>query len=249
MKKSVVSRVVVAVVAAVMASFIFGSQVFAGCTPGWVSMGVGPWTYYDSGSLGKSYGYGTFEKTFAESVIQYTNQERTKKGLKALTWSVPLATMAYMQSSQMRGTGVFSHSSTSFKTDFQTMQQRLARVGITNAWSAENILYNSAYQTSWSGSTVAYAQWCAKNAVTAWMNSAGHKANILNPNVKYLGVGYTGGYATQLFSSQLGTTSYIDPKLNPSKASTWHLWRWYSASGYGTTCTNYTVDQFHGTKN
>jgi uncharacterized protein YkwD len=251
MKKSVAGRIVVAVAAVVMSAFVFTSQSLAGGTSAWARTGLGAWTYYDSFSLGKSYGYGTFEKAFADYVLQYTNQERTSRGLNALTWSAPLGTMAYMQSSQMRGTGVFNHSSSSFKTDFQTMQQRLARVGITNAYSGENILYSSVYQTSWSASTVQYAQWCAKDAVNAWMNSSGHRANILNKNYKYLGVGFTGMYATQLFSSQLGTTKYIDPKLNPNKATAWNLWRSFSASGNGTldtNCTSYWVEQFHGTK-
>jgi len=56
----------------------------------------------------------------------------------------------------------------------------------------------------YSGENIAWGQRSPEEVVTAWMNSAGHRANILNANFKELGVGYRQNargvnYFTQLF--------------------------------------------------
>ncbi|WP_413773861.1 CAP domain-containing protein [Paenibacillus macerans] len=51
----------------------------------------------------------------------------------------------------------------------------------------------------YAGENIAKGQRSAKEAVRDWMNSPGHKANILNPNYKLIGVGYYNGYWVQEF--------------------------------------------------
>jgi uncharacterized protein YkwD len=51
------------------------------------------------------------------------------------------------------------------------------------------------------GENIAMGQRTPEEVVTAWMNSPGHRANILNANFTHLGVGYvaSGNYWTQMF--------------------------------------------------
>ena len=51
------------------------------------------------------------------------------------------------------------------------------------------------------GENIAQGQTTAKAVVNAWMNSEGHRANILNKNYTHIGVGYVkdGNYWTQMF--------------------------------------------------
>ncbi len=115
---------------------------------------------------------------FEKEVLDLVNAERAKKGLNALEWSNELATVARAHSKDMSERGFFSHTNPDGLSAFD----RIKNAGIKYSYAAENI---------------AAGQSTPQEVVTGWMNSAGHRANILNPNLKKLGVGLyksTGGY-------------------------------------------------------
>jgi uncharacterized YkwD family protein/spore coat assembly protein SafA len=127
-------------------------------------------------------------KSIESQVIQLTNQERAKHGLKALTQDWELSRVARFKSTDMRDKNYFSHDSPTYGSPFTMMKN----FGIS---------YRSA------GENIAAGQTTAQEVVQAWMNSPGHRANILSANYTYIGVGYAKGgsqrhYWTQMFISK-----------------------------------------------
>ena len=114
-------------------------------------------------------------------VVALVNQERAAYGLPALTLSVTLSDGARLKSQDMRDNRYFDHNSPTYGTPFEMMQS----LGITYAAAAENIAMG--YST-------------AEAVVNGWMNSAGHRANILSSNYTHIGVGHVDGYWTQWFT-------------------------------------------------
>jgi uncharacterized YkwD family protein len=119
---------------------------------------------------------------YEQKVVDLTNQERSKNGLSALKVDLTLSKMGHEKSRDMSANGYFSHTSPTYGSPFDMMK----KYGIT---------YRSA------GENIAMGQKTPEEVVNAWMNSAGHRANILNPNYNYIGVGYVsqGNYWTQEF--------------------------------------------------
>ncbi|MFD3447476.1 CAP domain-containing protein [Microbacteriaceae bacterium 4G12] len=106
-------------------------------------------------------------------VIQLTNQERRKNGLSDLQMSSPLEDVAQKKAVDMDSKGYFSHTSPTYGSPFDMMKT----FGISYSYAGENI---------------AKGQTTAQQVVTDWMNSPGHRANILNQNYTHIGVGHTG---------------------------------------------------------
>lgn len=106
-----------------------------------------------------------------EKVVALTNAERAKYGLNALQVDKPLMAAAREKSQDMYKHNYFSHTSPTFGSPFD----RLDALGISYIYSGENIA--KGYKT-------------AENVVQAWMNSEGHRENILNANFTHIGVGY-----------------------------------------------------------
>jgi uncharacterized protein YkwD len=141
------------------------------------------------------------------AIFYETNRQRVLNGRPKFLHSGALEKAAYAHSQDMVRHNFFSHSSV--VRGKETMAKRLALVGIMNAFSGENISYFSAlnYEAGRSvftppqnGGYFSYTfrgkpienrtyQQCAITVVTRWMNSPGHRKNILNPNFKYLGAG------------------------------------------------------------
>ena len=119
---------------------------------------------------------------YEQEVIRLVNVERAKKGLKALTYDWQLARVARYKSQDMKDNRYFSHTSPVYGSPFQMMKS----FGIT---------YRSA------GENIARGQVTPQAVVNAWMNSSGHRANILNASYTHIGVGYVadGRYWTQMF--------------------------------------------------
>ncbi|WP_050182093.1 SafA/ExsA family spore coat assembly protein [Domibacillus robiginosus] len=117
-----------------------------------------------------------------EEVVRLVNIERQKAGLKPLTQNWELSRVARIKSQDMMNNHYFSHNSPTYGTPFNMMKN----FGIT---------YKSA------GENIAQGQTTPAAVMKAWMNSAGHKANILNSNFTQIGVGYepNGNYWTQQF--------------------------------------------------
>lgn len=119
---------------------------------------------------------------YEDEVIRLVNEIRVKNGLKALTKNWELCRVARYKSQDMADKRYFSHTSPTYGTPFQMMKS----FGIT---------YRSA------GENIAYGQRTPAEVVNAWMNSSGHRANILNSSYTQIGVGYVakGNYWTQMF--------------------------------------------------
>ena len=105
-----------------------------------------------------------------------------KYGLAPLTENWELSRVARYKSQDMADRHYFSHTSPTYGSPFDMMK-------------AFGIKYRTA------GENIAYGQRTPAEVVTAWMNSPGHRANILNSSFKQIGVGYvaSGRYWTQMF--------------------------------------------------
>ena len=104
-------------------------------------------------------------------VLQFVNQERLKEGLPTLTYNAKLANLADVKAADMRDNNYFSHTSPKYGSPFDMMKQ----FGIRYSFAGENI---------------AKGQKTPESVMDAWMNSSGHRANILSDNYEQLGVGY-----------------------------------------------------------
>lgn len=119
---------------------------------------------------------------YEQQVVSLTNAERAKAGLPALKVDITLSKMAREKSRDMYANGYFDHNSPTYGSPFEMMK----KYGITYTYAGENI---------------AMGQRTPQEVVTAWMNSEGHRQNILNPNYTHIGVGHIaeGNYWTQEF--------------------------------------------------
>lgn len=126
------------------------------------------------------------ESTQAQEVLKLVNSERAKQGLKPLKLSSELTSIANTKAKDMANNNYFSHQSPTYGSPFQMLQK-----------------FGVSYKTA--GENIAAGQNSAQQVMQDWMNSSGHRANILNANYTELGVGYVnakssyGTYWVQLF--------------------------------------------------
>ena len=121
---------------------------------------------------------------YEKEVVRLVNLERAKYGLPELTEDWQLSRVARYKSQDMSENNYFSHTSPTYGSPFEMMKN----FGIS---------YRSA------GENIAKGQASPQAVVNAWMNSQGHRANILNKSYTKIGVGYEadGKYWTQMFIS------------------------------------------------
>lgn len=122
---------------------------------------------------------------YEREVIRLVNEHRRKNGLKELSEDWQLSRVARYKSQDMRDKKYFSHTSPTYGSPFQMIKS----FGISYKTAGENIA--KGYKTP-------------KAVVDGWMNSSGHRANILNSSFTHIGVGYVadGNYWTQMFISR-----------------------------------------------
>ena len=130
----------------------------------------------------------TSVKTVEKQVAKMVNNERAKAGLSPLKLNWQLSRVARYKSQDMIDKNYFSHTSPTYGSPFVMM---------TNF----GINYSSA------GENIAYGQQTATEVMTGWMNSSGHRANILNSSYTEIGVGLAKSsdgtcYWTQQFIGQ-----------------------------------------------
>lgn len=120
--------------------------------------------------------------SFEAEVVRLVNVERAANGLKPLTQDWELSRVARYKSRDMKDNQYFSHTSPVYGSPFQMMKS----FGINYRTAGENIARGQATPGA---------------VVKAWMNSSGHRANILNVSFTHIGVGYVadGKYWTQMF--------------------------------------------------
>lgn len=123
--------------------------------------------------------------SYEREVIRLVNQIRRENGLSELTYDWELCRVARIKSQDMKENCYFSHTSPTYGSPFQMMK-------------SFGIRYKSA------GENIAKGQPSPEAVVNAWMNSSGHRANILNSAFTHIGVGYASGgsYWTQMFISK-----------------------------------------------
>ena len=119
---------------------------------------------------------------YENEVIRLVNEIRVKNGLNTLKADWELSRVARYKSQDMKDNNYFSHTSPIYGSPFTMMKN----FGISYRSAAENI---------------AKGQTTPQAVVNAWMNSSGHRANILNASYTKIGVGYvaSGHYWTQMF--------------------------------------------------
>lgn len=120
---------------------------------------------------------------YAKKVVDLVNQERAKAGLSPLSVNETVAGAAQTRAKEIET--VFSHT----RPDGSSFSSVLTSAGVNYRGAGENI---------------AYGQQSPEQVMESWMNSSGHRANILNANFTSIGVGHYKNaagvnYWTQLF--------------------------------------------------
>ena len=121
---------------------------------------------------------------YSNQVLQLVNQERAKEGLKALTTASALTSASNKRAQETMQS--FSHTRPNGSSFFTA----LTEFGVKYSAAGENI---------------AYGQRTPQEVVTAWMNSPGHRANIMNGSFGKLGVGVYQGSNGTIYWAQLFT--------------------------------------------
>ncbi|MGC4953603.1 CAP domain-containing protein [Actinomadura citrea] len=124
--------------------------------------------------------------TLAQQVVSLTNAERAKNGCGALTVDSRLQAAAQGHSDDMVARDFFDHTNPSGKNP----GDRITAAG---------------YRWSTYGENIAYGQRTPAAVMSAWMNSSGHRANILNCRFKNIGGGVTLKSGTPYWTQNFGT--------------------------------------------
>lgn len=107
--------------------------------------------------------------TDEKEVFDLINKQRTNNGLQALKVDEEVQKVARIKAEDMVQNNYFAHESPTYGSPFDMLKS----FKISYRTAGENIAANSSNS----------------GAVNAWMNSSGHKANILNSNFTYTGIG------------------------------------------------------------
>ena len=106
-----------------------------------------------------------------KQVASLTNSERKSAGLGSLTLDSQRSKLARMKAEDMAKKGYFSHTSPTYGSAFDMMKK-----------------YGVSYRTA--GENIAKGQKTPEAVMKGWMNSSGHRANILSSAYTHIGVGY-----------------------------------------------------------
>ncbi|MBB6443673.1 CAP domain-containing protein [Bacillus benzoevorans] len=118
--------------------------------------------------------------SFEEEVVRLVNAERSKQGLPALVHRADVKNVAEKKAMDMINSNYFSHTSPNYGSPFQMLK-------------TFGVSYRSA------GENIAKGQRSPQEVMNSWMNSSGHRANILNRGYNAIGVGYYNGAWVQIF--------------------------------------------------
>jgi len=132
----------------------------------------------------------TLNGAFEAQVLTLLNQERTSRGIPALTSSVKLRNAALGHTQDMACNDFMSH------------------IGSSGSDPGDRITA-AGYDFSTWGENVAAGYTTPSSVVGAWMDSTGHRTNILNPNFTEIGIGYV--YNSASFYDHYWTTDFGAP--------------------------------------
>ena len=113
-------------------------------------------------------------KNVENEVVALVNTERAKQHIQGLDIDWELSRVARTKSCDMANKGYFSHQSPTYGSPFDMMKQ----FGIKYKGAGENI---------------ASGQRTPEEVMKSWMNSQGHRENIMNPTFTHIGVGFCEG--------------------------------------------------------
>ncbi|MDB8791140.1 CAP domain-containing protein [Romboutsia sp. 1001216sp1] len=122
--------------------------------------------------------------SYQREIVNIVNAERSKRGLAPLTLDSSLSNVATKKSQDMINRGYFDHNSPTYGSPFDMMKQ----FGINYKAAGENI---------------AMGQKDPQDVMNSWMNSDGHRKNILGPNFTHIGVGIAKASNGQLYWTQM----------------------------------------------
>jgi len=123
-------------------------------------------------------------KALETEVVRLVNVQRSRNGLGPLIANAELSRVARIKSQDMINKRYFSHYSPTYGSPFEMMQ-------------AFGIRFYSA------GENIAMGQRTPSEVMNSWMNSTGHRANILNVNFKEIGVGVARDSSGSLYWTQM----------------------------------------------
>jgi serralysin len=148
----------------------------------------------------------TTNQDFIYKVLELTNIERSKLSFSPLTLNTQLLNAAQNHTQNMALQDFFDHTG----KDGSSMGNRITATGYKFRSAAENIAAGSS---------------TPEQVLSSWMTSSGHRANILNPNLKEIGIGYyflandTGSVNYNHYWTQVFATS-LDGSVNPAPPPT-----------------------------
>lgn len=122
--------------------------------------------------------------SFQKEVVRLVNVERAKLGLGQLSLNAKLSNVATLKSQDMINKNYFSHTSPTYGSPFEMMKK-----------------FNISYKTA--GENIAKGQKTPAQVVNAWMNSQGHRENILNKNYTEIGIGVAKDAKGTLYWTQM----------------------------------------------
>ncbi len=138
----------------------------------------------NNGNTNTDTGTDTTNKSYTQQVVDLVNAERAKEGLSALTIDPKVEKAATVRANEIQSN--FDHT----RPNGSSFSTALTEQGVSYRGAGENI---------------AWGQRTPQEVVTAWMNSPGHRANIMNKSYTHIGVGNTQNssgtqYWVQLFT-------------------------------------------------
>lgn len=119
----------------------------------------------------------------ASGILGLINQARSENGLNTLVYNSSLNSAAKTKSQDMLDKNYFSHTSPDGLSDF-------------------DFLKAAGYPFRFAGSNIANGSFSEASVFSAWMNSSGHRANILNSNAREFGYGVAGQYYTMFVAAR-----------------------------------------------
>jgi len=120
---------------------------------------------------------------FQKKVVELVNAERAKAGLKPLKMNTELNKVATTKSQDMAKNNYFSHTSPTYGSPFDMMKK-----------------FGISYKTA--GENIAMGQTTPEQVMNGWMNSSGHRANILKASFTEIGVGIAKNSSGRLYWTQ-----------------------------------------------
>jgi cysteine-rich secretory family protein/hemolysin type calcium-binding protein len=142
--------------------------------------GVGGWA-----TVAEEYVVSTKITAMEREIVNYTNIERERQGLQLLKISTKLTTACQYHAQNMADQEIMAHTLSGVA--YGTLTSRLDWVGYDYRMAGENIAVN--YED-------------AKAVVAGWMNSPGHRANILDASYSEIGVGIRNSNSGQPYYCQ-----------------------------------------------